>query len=779
MKKNAKEQMLLSLRKPIITPSNSTLMLTATAAALMSTATATAQEESVDELSVIKVEEKDQRENPYEEVGAPYKARISGDERRVKDIADTPQDITVLTQTQIKDSGLSDLKDILQAQPGITLGTGENGNSFGDRYIIRGHEARSDVFVDGVRDPGMTTRESFATEQVEISKGPSSTFAGRGSTGGAINSVTKQASSEYDFNEFLVGLGTDAHKRVTLDANKRVNDNVALRANLLRAGRDVPDRAPADKARTGVALSGNFRANKKLNFITDVYYFKAEDKPDLGSFIDSGTGKPYEDIPAYVQDSDFLNSEVKTLTFATSYDFNVDIRLKNTLRYGETDNSYVTTSAHGSTRDETDPDAPGKRTIILDSHEGWQDVDYLVNQTNVFIDKEFGKTRHQFVVGFEYSDMNVLNGKYNLTNNGASNCIVDGRRGATEAQCLLDANGNTVDNIGGLLDRVITKGDFDSDYSVETLSFSAMDTITFNDYWSLFLGMRIDDFDYKNDVVAQGETEAVRYAYSDTLFNGHIGAVYHFNDSLNTYVTYSTASNINGGESDTAGCGYGGVCSSASSIKNSKPENVESIEVGTKWNTMGDQLLLTAAAFQITKSNVLESKQGFDYDAGDGLLDNGKNRVRGLEVSAVGNITEKLSTQFGAAIMDSEVLKSDVLLFTGESPVGKSLSNFAEKSLFLQLSYKATPKLTLGGGVKYKDEMYAGQPDTANDGLYKIPASTVANAFVKYNVSKNIGLSLNVNNVFDKDYYTAGYRNGAMLYKGDARNATLYFDYEF
>ena len=67
----------------------------------------------------------------------------------------------MLTQQQILDTGRSDLREILRAQPGITLGTGENGNAFGDRYIIRGQEARSDVFVDGLRDPGMTVRESF------------------------------------------------------------------------------------------------------------------------------------------------------------------------------------------------------------------------------------------------------------------------------------------------------------------------------------------------------------------------------------------------------------------------------------------------------------------------------------------------------------------------------------------------------------------------------------------------------------------------------------------
>jgi len=775
MKNDIKKQTALSLRNPIITPSNSTIMLTATAAAVLMSATAVTAAESIDELDVIQVEEKDQRENPYEEVGAPYKARISGDDCHVKDLADTPQNITVLTQTQIEDSGLSDLRDILEAQPGITLGTGENGNAFGDRYIIRGHEARSDVFVDGVRDPGMTTRESFATEQIEITKGPSSTFAGRGSTGGAINSVTKQASTEYDFNELQVGLGTDAYKRITLDSNKKVNDDVAVRANLLFSGKDIPDRSPADKERTGVALSGAFRATKKLNFTTDFYYLKAEDTPDMGRYLDSVTGKANDDIPVYVQDSDFLNSEVKTLTFGASYDFTADVRLKNTLRYGETDNGYVTTSARGTNRADSDPAAPGADTITLSSHQGWQDVDYLVNQTNLYIDKELGNTKHQFVVGFEYSDMNVKNGTYNLTNNGVSNCVTNGRGGASDSYCLTNADGSVVDNIGGFLDRDVTKGSYDTDYSVETLSLSLMDTITFNDKWSVFLGARVDDFDYRNDLLGRGATDPDRYSYSDTLFNGHIGAVYNFNDKGNAYLTFSTSSNINGGESDTSGCGYGGVCSSINSIKNSEPENTRNIELGTKWNVMDDKLLLTASAFEITKTNVMESASESDYDAGDSLFNDGENRVTGIEVSAVGNITEKLSTQFGAAVMNSEVLKSGV----NPDSEGLALANFAEKSLFLQVAHKTTPKLTLGGGVKYTGKMIAGQPDTGTDSSYVIPSSTVVNAFARYNINKNMGLRLNVNNLFDEGYYTAGYRSGALLYKGDARNATLTFDYEF
>uniref|UniRef100_UPI00248F8433 TonB-dependent receptor n=1 Tax=Azonexus hydrophilus TaxID=418702 RepID=UPI00248F8433 len=223
------------------------------------------------EMATVTVVERVIDHNPYAEPDAPYKARISGDERRKRPLAETPATINVLTKTQIEDSGYTDLRDILDTQPGITLGTGENGNAFGDRYIIRGQEARSDVFVDGLRDPGMSIRESFAVEQVEVSKGPSSSFAGRGTAGGAINSITKQATTDYDFTKLSVGLGTDDHQRFTLDTNYALSDTVALRANLLYSYEEVPDRNPADRERKGVALSGLFKPSENLNVLLDYY----------------------------------------------------------------------------------------------------------------------------------------------------------------------------------------------------------------------------------------------------------------------------------------------------------------------------------------------------------------------------------------------------------------------------------------------------------------------------------------------------------------------------
>lgn len=751
-------------------PRLSTLALGVSAALLGSPAMAQNSGDEPMVLDTLQIEERAIDTNPYTEPGAPYKANVSGDQRRVKPIADTPATISVLTQTQIKESGKSDLREVLAAQPGVTLGTGENGNAFGDRYIVRGHEARSDVFVDGLRDPGMTTRESFATEQVEITKGPSSTFAGRGSSGGAINSITKQASSEYNFNHVEAALGSDDYRRVTLDSNNRFSDSFAVRANVLHTYEDVPDRAPASRERNGVALSALWHASERVNLTADYYYLEAQDAPDLGTYIISG-GEPVHELPVYLQQQDFLESDVETFTLRLDTEINDKLNFTNATRFGTTDNGYVVTGARGTNRDESDTLAPGAATIGLSTHQGWQEVEYFVNQSNLYLDTQIADINHQFVFSLEYSDMNVVNGVFDVENTGATNCITGGRRGANPNFCIIDPNGAAVANIDTLMGRQITRGAYDSDYNIDTISVAVMDTIELSDRWSVFLGLRLDSFDYQNNVVGRGATEPTAYEYSDELWNGHVGAVYNVSERGNIYLTYSSATNINGGESDVGGnCGYGGICGGIETIALSEPEQVSNLELGTKWELMDGKLLATASIFQITKDDIME---GEDYSV-VGTLNTGKNRVQGVEFSLVGNLTDRLSTQFGVATMDSEVLAS-----VNPDNIGKRLSNFADDSLFMQLKYQASPKFALGGSVTYSSELFPGQPDAAAGDTYKVPGYTVLDVFASYEFSDKISARLNVGNLTDEDYYLASYRSGAFTYIGDARRADLSVKFEF
>lgn len=703
-----------------------------------------------------------------------YRYDKSGDPRRLADLVDTPQTISVLTQDQIQESGKTDLKDILAAQAGVTLGTGENGNAFGDRYIIRGHEARSDVFVDGLRDPGMTTRESFATERVEITKGPSATFAGRGSSGGAVNSITKKASTSYDFGRVDAAIGTDEHTRLTVDLNKTLTENSGIRINALTASEDKPGREGIERNRDGIQLSYVNQPTDRLSFTSDIYYLNAKDKPDLGSYYNRDVGEPLKDIPVYAQDEDFLNSEVTTFTLRTEYDISDTVRFYNATRIGKTQNEYVTTGMSGTTRDVTDPDAPGADTLRLSNHQGWQDVDYVTTQFNVFWDTQFAGFEHQWVFGFEYTQESVDNGVFNMGYNNDTNCLTAGRRGVSENYCIIGANGELVDNINSIMGKTYTRGNIDARFDIETYSLYAMDTFALTDALDVFFGVRVDSYDYTN------QTTTERFDFSDELYNGHLGVVYEVTENGNLYASYSTATNINGGESDLgANCGYGGLCGTPEQAAQADPEQVENIEIGTKWMLFDEKLMANAAVFRITKSDVHESV-GDAYST-LGTLNTGENRVEGIEFGVSGDITDKFSVQASAAIMDSEVLAS----YDADN-VGLALSNFADKSFYLQLRYQPNEKFAFGGDYSYQSEMFGGQPDTAagynaDSGQYSIvvPHYQVINLFANYYHSESLTFRVNIGNALDEEYWTAAYRSGAFMYIGDGRNVTGTINYEF
>jgi len=766
--------------------SGSALAFGVSAAMLAMPAMAQEQDEEEAEVQLDTLEIKDYTadSNPYTQDGAPYKARVSGDPRRVKPLAETPATITVLTEQQIEESGLTDLRDILDSQPGITVGTGENGNAFGDRYIIRGHEARSDVFVDGLRDPGMTTRESFAVDQIEITKGPSSTFAGRGATGGAVNSITKQARTEYDFTRIDFGIGTDDFWRGTLDANFRASDAIALRANLLYAYQEVPNRNFSDRERWGAAVSLNLEPSDTVRFLFDYYHLTAEDTPDIGGYVPRPTGSgpgdvtvysPWDEVPSYAQTGDFLNSTVDTVTGRVFIELGSNLTLTNSARYGETENGYVLTGLRGGAYD---PATATFAPVTLSSHQGWQDVSYFVDQLNLATDFYTGSLFHQVILGAEYSDYDVTNGTYDLTNTGATNCLVAGRGGVAPGYCITDENRNLLfgdDQIHDLLQRDIVRDSWDSQWSVETLSFYLMDTVDVTSWLTLNGGVRIDSFDYSNLVSSRGNV--TDYRYSDTLWNGHAGITVKPHEEGIVYFTWGTAKNINGGESDLGGnCGYGGICvpnDPSYSIGDGSAEATTNFELGTKWDLFDDRFLVTAALFQITKDGVFETA-GDGYSPG-GSLNTGKNRVRGIELGVVGNLTDRLSGQIGATFMDSEVLES-----ADPDTVGHRLSNFANNQASVQLRYQATDAFAFGATATYKSEMFTGQPDAAAGYdpvlevyTYRVPDFWTFDAFASYQLTDNFQARVNVTNVTDEDYYLAGYRSGHFLYKGDERRATL------
>ena len=718
--------------------------------------------------------------NPNAQAGAPYKARTSADMRHTRALAETPQTISVLTRAAIDDAGVSDLKQILGAQPGITLGTGENGNAFGDRYIIRGQEARSDVFVDGLRDPGMTTRESFAIEQLEISKGPNSSFAGRGTAGGAINAITKQATLEHDFQRISVGLGSDEHARVTADLNRGFGEHLALRANVLFGDEDVPGRARSNRYRKGIALSGLYQHDQNLAVTLDYYGLRTKDTlPDLGYFL-TGTAPnrvPAKGVPLYAQANDSLRSDVDTLTARLHWTLAPVLKLTSLTRFGKSDNSYQTTGASSNVRYDGATGAAFTTSYIDNAHTGWQDVDYFAHQSNLRWDKQLLSLKHEFIFGAEYTHHKVKSGSFSVANGNPFNCKTSAGIGPNNAFCFGDSAGLGPSDLAGLSGRTYNRLGWNQDWQVKSLALTAMDTVDLTDRVTAFGGVRVDhfDLDLTRRTVATGVI-AGAYGYQDTLVNGHFGLSYKVLPKLIVYASAATAQDINGGEADAGtSSGYGGAVLYQGQIAGAKPESSANLELGAKWNLLDDKLLATAALFQTKKRDVME---GANYDT-IGTFNTGSNRVQGLEVALSGNLTSKLSGQAGAALMQSKVLGS-----ANAANIGRPLSNFAKKSLTVQGKYQVTPAFSFGAGVRYEGERCGGQPDTgagftaAGDCAQPVPSFTVGDVFAAYRFSPQMDMRVNVLNVTDKNHFTAVYRSGSFLYKGDGRAVRVTLNYE-
>ncbi len=123
-----------------------------------------------------------------------FKAESSSTATRIPlSLLDTPQTLTTLTSDLLRSRGSESMKSAVETLPAIGLQLGEGRR---DNFFIRGFNAVSDMYLDGVRDTAQYYRDLSNTERIEVLEGPAAVLYGRGSSGGLINRVTKKPSLE-------------------------------------------------------------------------------------------------------------------------------------------------------------------------------------------------------------------------------------------------------------------------------------------------------------------------------------------------------------------------------------------------------------------------------------------------------------------------------------------------------------------------------------------------------------------------------------------------------
>jgi catecholate siderophore receptor len=686
-------------------------------------------------------------------MGANQQQPTSANTKFTAPLLDTPKSVTIVPAEVIAQTGATSLTDALRTVPGITIGAAEGGNPVGDNMFIRGYNAQTDTYIDGIRDAGSQSREIFAVEQVEVVKGPNSALGGRSSAGGGVNLITKTAQS-YDFNHASIGLGTDKYRRITGDFNRNIGSNSAFRLNVMAHENDVPGRDVVGGKRWGVAPTVTFGLTGPTRAIVSVYHLTSHEIPDTGipfnnpvttgtNVSKNGNGTPFNvDRSTFygLANRDFRDTKSDIATIDLRHELANGITLRNVTRYGKSNNDYVWTQ----------PDDSKGNTVLYGTV--WRRANTRATETRTAsnVSSISGKfdtaaIKHAYNAGIEFDRETTDRSSYIFTpgtNNpltGTFTCPTSGA--ATLYNCTTLVDPNPYDPwvytraLSGALTHVNTK----------TKAAYAFDTIELNPQWQVNLGARYDDFQTTLNTLATSSTAAVAAHVDSTFWSWQTGLVYKPASNGSIYLAYATSATPPGND------GGDGLDALTVAVQNLQPQRSKNFELGTKWDVMpGGRLSLTAAVFKSTMNNARVT-------APDGTTQNvGRKEIRGVELGFSGKLSSQWSVFGGYTYLDAEIADNGYLnIGTTAKPVyvvspynGNRFPTTPKHSASLWTTYAATKELTFGMGLNSMAMVYA----NVNNNKW-VPGYTRFDAMASYALNKDVSLQLNVQNLTDKLYF--------------------------
>ena len=733
-----------------------------------------------------------------ESADGDYKAKALSSPKFTQPLVDTPQTISVIKESLLREQGATTLTEALRNTPGAsTFYLGENGNtSTGDAIYMRGFDSSSSIFVDGVRDLGAISRDVFNIDRVEVIKGPAGTDNGRTAPSGAINLVSKQPTLEDAFSA-SVGAGSGDFKRATADWNKALTGypGAALRLNLLGENSGVAGRDEVKNKRWGIAPSLALGLNTPTRTFINFLHVEQNNVPDGGVPTIGLPGYSNPDNPAYRgrrtfldtasrvdssnfygTTSDFDKVKLDMLTVRLEHDFTPTLRLRNTTRIGRTYHDYLLTSFMGAgypangqvaanagflgTPDAADPaDWTIRRSIPTSIN---QTNRILVNQTNITQTLNAAGVEHDLSAGVELSREEQDNfGYYGQGFDGIGSTYAPA--GAWPAANLYHPDSN-VSGFNRLRNGASANG------KTDTIGLYVFDTAKLSAQWQLTGGLRLDHYHTHFDAVTLGALPAGGLTSSslgttDNLLSGKIGVVYKPAANGSVYALVATASQPPGGANNQLSAAANNAAN-----PNFDPQKAKTYEVGTKWDVLDKRLGLTAALYRTDVSNDIE----VDPTNASNYLQIGKKRVQGIEVSAVGAITRDWSVSSGFTTLDSKIRSGAVKTADGSDGLA-----YTPKSAFtLWTTYRLPFGLTVGGGARYAGKLHRG-----TDGAVGTPAFVesywVFDALASYRVTKNVEIQLNVYNLADKNYVAGINKSGFRYNPGIPRSARVTANFFF
>ncbi len=629
-------------------------------------------------------------------------------------LINVPQAVSVLTADQLEDQGVTQLNNALRFVPGVSL---ESGEGHRDEVFIRGQETTADFYLDGLRDDAQYYRSLYNVDHVEVLKGANALIFGRGAGGGAINRVSKTARTSGTFVNGAASADTFGAFALSGDVNTTLSENVAFRLN--GTYEEFDNHRDFYEGRF-IGFNPTLTADLSPNTRLIASYTYDDDQRVTDRGVPSLDGLPLMGYDkTFFGDPDYNFSDVKVHVARARVEHDIfDLLTFNaSLQYANYDKFYANLVPGGGTT---------ATTATLSGYESGTKRENLIGQANFIGTFETAGVGHTLLVGTEFttSDTDSIRNRARFNNDADTSVTVDLADVITPPAFTLEPQ------------RASTS-------DLRTFSFYVQEQMDFG-IVQLVGGVRYDEFDLTStDLVANFDGARI-----DKKWSPRLGLIIKPQEDISLYASFAESFLPQSGDQFTV----------LSQLTESlEPEQFTNYEAGLKW-AIERELLLTAAAFKLERSN----SRSVDPDTDLTTLV-GESTTKGFEIGLTGEVVPNLNVSLGYAYLDAEITDS-----ADPATIGMPLQQVPESHFTAWARYDVNDRLGFGAGVIRQTSQFASTSASA----VTLPGYTRVDLAVYYDVSENVALQLNVENLFDEDYYPSAHGNNN-IQPAEPLNASL------
>jgi outer membrane receptor for ferric coprogen and ferric-rhodotorulic acid len=655
---------------------------------------------------------------------------------------ETPQSVSVITRQQMDDQNLTSIGDVLSKTPGITINKLDSSRA---SFKSRGFEI-DNFQIDGIPAAfrfgnGIDQADMVIYDRVEVLKGSTGLLSGFGSPSATVNLVRKRPTKELS-GYISAGAGSWDTYRSEFDIGGSLTPQGNVRGRFVTAyedGQSFMDHLSEKKQ----VFYGILETDITDDTLLSAGLSRQTNRPDGSSWgssvplLDSNgneinMSRSHNPGTKWSQWDNTTDNAFVTLEQRLAYDWTVKASISRT----ETDSPITLGSAASGNPNPVD----GTGMFVW---RGKYDYETSQNAYDLYASGPFqllGR-EHELVVGLSHRDIESDETNWPFFFDAAPS--------------VFGWNGDFPEPDWGSPQSKV-KTELKESAAYLTSRFKPTDNL------SIILGTRVSNWKLDStgtDLVA-GQSAKLQSLRETGVVVPYAGVVYDLNDTYSVYASYTSIFKPHESEQDING-------------KAIEPEEGDAYELGLKAEFFDGRLNASAALFEVKQDNLAE-EIGFDFVTNKSIYRAVQGaKTKGFELELAGELMPDWQVQGGYTHR-----------ITRDGDDNKISTTEPEDMFRLSTSYRLPGqfnKLTIGGSASWQSKIWQNiwnPVSGASDYKYTQESYWVLDAMAKYQVTEQVSVNLNGNNLTDKKYFSnLGFYDGGFY--GDPRNFMLTTRFDF